>query len=177
VADERKEVDPVAPPEPVDRRTLPKWAWWPATSFLIVLSVYFLSCFHWVLHDNRPAWTTLGGWSMFSGRATRHTQVDAFAEIDGTWIRADLPALFPTRWDSGYRWERGPFRRSKLRMGTLGASLCRRHPDGPTRVRFDEVRWKRVLGTLDQPRKNAKSKTLLEWSCDERFNLPRGRSL
>lgn len=144
---------------------------------LACLSLYFLACFHWALRPDAPRWAALGVWSMFALEQRRHFEVQAFAEIDGDWTPVDLSSFFPYRWESGYRWERNSFRRSKGRMGLLGASLCRRHPDSPTRVRFDEVRWSKRLGSREQPKENAKVSLLREWDCSKRFPLPRGRAL
>lgn len=146
-------------------------------ALLACLSLYFLGCFHWALRADAPRWTALGVWSMFALEQRRHFEIDAYAEIDGAWKPVDLAALFPYRWESGYRWERNSFRRSPTRMRRLGASLCRRHPERPARVRFDEVRWRKRLGSREQPRHDPKVSLLVEWSCSDSVRLPRGRTL
>jgi hypothetical protein len=103
--------------------------------------------------------------------------VEAEAFYDGAWHPFELQELFPFEWESGPRYARNGFYESPGRMKVLGASTCGRFPRPVEKVRFDEVKWRRKLGTVARP-PNAKRKTLLEWTCGSApVALPLGRSL
>ena len=161
-----------------DVRTTPRWARIPVLVILSLVTVYLVVCFHFALREGAPSWSYFGGWKMFTSQDTWHAAVEAEGLIDGAWTEIDLEALFPSKWDSGHRYQRGPFRRSGNRMRTLAASTCHRLDNKPTTVRFYEIKWRRTLGQQEQPRTGKiKKKRLVEWRCGQRLKLPGGRFL
>ena len=161
-----------------DRKTTPK-RWQGRLLFLwYALFVYFLACGHFAMNtDVRPGWTYLGGFHMFTTKRRTNYQVTGDAFIQGRWEPIDLEAMYPTRWESGHRYQRGPFRRSKTRMATLAASTCKRHDKNPQAVRFFQSSWRRQLGTTDQSVRDPKVKNLVTWRCGTPFTLPNGEQL
>ena len=98
-------------------------------------------------------------------------QLDGEAYVNGRWESLSLEEMYPTRWESGHRYQRGPFRRSKIRMRTLAASTCHRDARDPKAVRFIQKRWKRRLGTTDQSIRDPEVKVLLSWDCQTPWPL------
>lgn len=155
---------PTDPGPSRDARTTPGWLRGPALALCLALSVLFFSAFLkckdgvdgvWL---NRYPWVHwMSNWSMFTPRNRWQKAVDIEYLVDGAWHPVDGGAYFPTRWESGFRWDRTSFRDSTFKMTTLGAAFCDRmaaDPGSPSpeRVRFIEVKWKKTLGTTDQAR-------------------------
>jgi hypothetical protein len=114
-------------------------------------------------------------WQMFTIRDPNAAMVVAEARYDDDWEPIDLPALFPSRWGSGYRYSRSSFKKSKRRMSVLAASTCLRLERTPKQVRFIEHRWKKKLGTLE--RRDPTQRLLLTHSCRKKVTLPNGTVL
>ena len=165
-------------PEGFDVRTTPPRLRIPALIGLMLLIVYFVGCYHYALGRDLPRWAWMGTWKMFTTMDTRHSVVEGEAKINGKWEPFDPEELFPYRWESGPRYARRSFRRSKGRMAVLAASTCVRHPDDIQAVRFWELRWKRTVGSYEQPRRNVEKTLLMDWTCGEHtIELPHGRKL
>jgi hypothetical protein len=98
--------------------------------------------------------------------------------IDGAWEPCPLDELFPYRWESGPRYARSNFRSSRQSLSQLGAAACGRlakrgiHAE---RIRFRNVRWKKTLGSAEQPRVGLRIEEPLEWTCGRRARQPAGR--
>ena len=129
-------------PPPRDETTTPPALRLPALGLLVALMMYLGACYHHALSETMPAWSYLGQWSMFTMRETWHTDLGAIVEVGGKQSYADLEALFPSRWDSGPRYVRGPFRSNPQRVATLAQAVCRRSRPYPARVIIGEYRWR-----------------------------------
>ncbi len=174
-----------------DARTTPGWLRLPALALCLGIAFWFGSAIvhqetgedeTWLVDHPHLFW--FARWSMFTYRNRTQVDVDAEVRYDREWQRINLPEFFPARWDSGYRYTRTGFRRSRHKMSVLGAALCDRmeaSPDHerPTEVRFTEVTWRKRLGRVEQPRPdNANVRPLVTWQCDDpRPPLPQGRRL
>ncbi len=142
--------------------------------FLVGLAAYFAVVFQLSL-TQLPKWAAPGVWQMFTLRDPTATLLVADARRGESWEAVDLPALFPTRWDSGYRFSRASFRRSPGRMEVLGASTCLRLPEPAEEVRFTEQRWRRVLGS--NQRRRYTETVIHTHRCGSKVRLPGGRVL
>ena len=162
---------------PRDERTTRGWAQPVGLAFLVVLSIYHLTCFHFALTDKGTPAMWWGTWQMFTtiDKTTQVVEGEAFYE--GEWHAFDPQSLFPFEWESGPRYARAGFYDSAPRVKILAESTCRRFERPIEQVRYRVVTWTRRLGTLDRP-PNAKSRTLVSWTCGEaKLKLPRGRTL
>lgn len=160
-----------------DHSTTPKHLRVPYILAFYVLAVFLVGCFHFSMAEKRPRWSYWGAFHMFTTKSTNNYELGGEAFVNGRWELIDLEQMYPTRWESGHRYQRGPFRRSQLRMRTLAASTCHRHPGNPKGVRFIQKRWKRRLGTTDQSIRDPQVKVLLSWDCSTPWTLPMGRTL
>ena len=113
-------------PQSWDVRTTPPWARVPYLCFLALVTLYLVSCFHFALRERPPKWVWFGYWQMFSLYDRGSADLEAEMLVEGSWKPLDLPEVFPTRWESGYRYSRSSFRRSKGRVRVLAASACQR---------------------------------------------------
>ncbi len=61
-------------------------------------------------------------------------------------------------------------------MKVLAHATCERagHPD---RVRFNVITWRKRLGRVATPTKDAKTKLILDWDCTQAVRLPDGRRI
>lgn len=180
--------DPAEDREPRDARTTPPWARVPVLLALLALLAYEATAYRYALYDGRredvPGWLLRNPyalwpatWQMFTLLDKRHNQIDAQVLREGEWVDIDLEAHFPFRWESGPRYARSSFRQSATRMRTLAQATCRRVDPRPQAVRFLHTRWGKTLGSAEQPREGARTKTILEWDCDDTFRLPRGERI
>lgn len=159
-----------------DVRTTPKWAQIPYLIFLGLVVVYLLSCFHFALRERPPKWVWFGYWQMFSLYDQGSADLEAEGRFGDEWRALDLPTLFPTHWESGYRYSRSSFRRSKGRLRVLAGSTCLRSTPRPSIVRINQVTWKKQLGSFSV-RLDEKRETVLEHRCGTPVNLVGGRRL
>ncbi len=165
---------PPAADEPVDAHTTPPAARWLVLVFLGLAFVYFGGCYRYALGESIPTWAYPGQWSMFTKRESWHHDVIAAAEVDGKPVEVDLLALFPSTWDSGPRYVRGPFRNNPARMRVLAYSICQRMEPKPQRVVVGETRWKARIGVSPSVRANEEKKVTLEFDCGDTVPLPGG---
>jgi len=138
--------------------------------------VYLVSCFHFTLRERPPKWVWFGYWQMFSLYDRGSADLEAEGLFGADWQPLDLPALFPTRWESGYRYSRSSFRRSKGRVRVLAASACVRQVPRPSIVRVYQVSWKKELGSF-LLRVDEKRELFVEHRCGVPVNLAGGRRL
>ena|SRR6185436_9038964 len=166
-----------------DARTTPPPLRWVGLAFLFVLAGYFALCANATLRSfDTPFgrdhyWATwMGSWWMFTYRTKQNTAVELEAERGGQWQPVDAAELFPTRWESGLRFERPYFRMSRNLTGALAQATCRRleRAGKPSdAVRVSEVRWAKTLGSAEQPRnRDLSEKVLLEFRCSDTVPLP-----
>jgi hypothetical protein len=169
-----------------DRRTTPRWLQLPALLFLVLLVAYFGTANRWALDTKgapkwiiqNPAYTWFGGWKMFTDYDPDAARVDAEVMTGGVWQPIDLEALFPTIWESGPRYARTWFRKSPSAMRVLAQSTCGRAASlHPERVRFTVTIWRKRLGELAKPTKDAKTSEILDWDCSKKVPLPKGRRI
>lgn len=160
-----------------DAHTTPRWLQPLQLGGLTLLAAYFLVVFQVSLSDNIPRWAMPGLWQMFTLRDPSGAQVVASARYpgDGAWRPIDLPALFPSRWGSGYRYSRNSFKKSRGRMRVLAASTCVRLEPTPEVVRFVEIRWDKVLGSSE--RRDVRERELIIHRCSKSVRLVGGRIL
>jgi hypothetical protein len=159
-----------------DVRTTPRWAQVPYLMFLGLVVIYLTSCFHFALRERPPKWVWFGYWQMFSLFDRGSADLEAEGLFADQWRPIDLPALFPTRWESGYRYSRSSFRRSKGRMRVLAASTCVRSLPRPEIVRIHQVSWRKQLGSFTV-RLEEKREELVEHRCGVPVILAGGRRL
>lgn len=113
----------------------------------------------------------VGNFHMFTGQSTKHSEpvfqgYFPTADENGPAGWRDLPMAewYPARWESGYRWERPPvYKYDSARVPFLVAA-CQRSGAQSTRIVLDK--WSMKLGTMEQPKKNAKRKLIRTWDCD-----------
>ncbi|MFN7144553.1 MAG: hypothetical protein ACK4YP_12315 [Myxococcota bacterium] len=164
----------MADPHP-DARTTPRALRFPVLALLVALAGYNVWCWQNALGQGEPSLARwFATWQMFTLRDPGHSELAAEAWIGGEWRPVDLEALFPTRWESGPRYARSSFWKSPKRLQVLAGATCGRHPERPTRIRFRSERWKKTLGSHEQPKKKLQTEPLLEWSCDRKPSLPKG---
>jgi hypothetical protein len=149
----------------------------PALLVLASLAAYFVACFvtaWWEFSGTGhiPRWAVLGSWDMFTLGNSHHHDVEAEVEVGGDWRPLDLLTLFPSQWDSGPRYVRGPFRENKLRMSMLAYATCQRSADHPARVRLYDVSWRLTIGQHEQPRENVRRKLSVEFDCSKPSPMP-----
>lgn len=167
-------MNPTARDAPADQRTTPPWLRVPALLLLGLSFAYFGACYRHALGEAMPTWAYPGQWSMFTKKETWHHDVIAAAEVQGKPVEVDLLALFPSTWDSGPRYVRGPFRNNPVRMRILAYSICQRMVPRPTRVVVGESRWKARLGVSPSTRDGEEKKVTLEFDCADNVPLPGG---
>jgi len=174
-----------------DRRTTPRWLQLPGLLLLIALAGYYWTAYRSVYSKTPPRIAVrnpytfwFGTWKMFTMKERYHVTMEAEALVEGQWESFDLDALYPYRWESGYRYSRSVFRRHGPRMRTLANATCGRYADAhgtpPAMLRFHKIKWRKTLGSTKQPRgkKRRESSTLLlEWDCNRGLDLPQGRVL
>ncbi len=171
-----------------DARTTPPPLRWVGLVFLAALAGYFALCANATLKSFATPfgrdhyWATwMGSWWMFTYRTKLNTAVELEAQRGEAWELVDADALYPTRWESGVRFDRPYFRQVPYLTAVLAQSACRRLERAGTpadAVRVNEVRWAKTLGTIEQPRnRELKVKTLLTLPCTQTVPLPEGRRL
>ncbi len=161
----------------VDARTTPPALRGVVLLFLTGAFVYFGCCYVNAFEASLPTWAYAGQWQMFTSRETWHHDVVASAERDGVAVKVDLEDLFPSTWDSGPRYVRGPFRNSPSRMAMLASSICSRMKPAPEVVTLGEVKWKVRFGVSPSDRGTPESKARLEFRCGTHVARPQGRRL
>lgn len=161
----------------VDARTTPPALRPLVLAFLASAFAYFGACYHYATSDTFPEWVYPGQWAMFTFKETWHHDVIAAAEREGQTVTVDLPALFPSTWDSGPRYVRGPFRNNPARMRVLAYSICQRLKPTPDVVTVGEVKWKARFGVSPSVRADPQSQTRLIFTCGSDIPLPGGRRL
>ena len=151
----------------------------PALVLVGLMAAYFVLCTVLEIKDNAGVPSTLGNfracgrWSMFTLKSTWHKELKATALVDGEWIGVDVPALYPTTWESGHRYQRAHFLRRNGASPLVANSICQRLESSPRAVRIYRVRWKRRPGDTQEP-KNPDVTMLTEWSCSRRIPMPGG---
>ena len=169
--------------ENTDIRTTPRLLQLPGMLLLLTLTGYFFLCYTCALGKPKPSWAPRspyalwpGTWQMFTMLDRRHNDLSAQARFPDSeeWESVDLRSVFPTTWESGYRFSRNSFRKSPSRMRVLASSLCTRLSEAPIEVRFEHTRWKKTLGSYTQPKGNAKAKEVIRWTCDRKVKRPGG---
>ena len=113
---------------------------------------------------------------MFSVYSSHSADLEAEILVAETWQSVDLTSLFPTRWESGYRYSRSSFRRSESRMKVLAASVCVRVPVRPELIRIHQTSWKMQPGSFDK-RIEEKREQLVEHRCGTPVQLPGGKRM
>jgi hypothetical protein len=171
-----------------DVRTTPPALRWVGLVFLAVLAGYFALCGNATLRSFATPfgrdhyWATwMGSWWMFTYRTKQNTAVELEAQHGDTWVDVDAESLFPTRWESGLRFERPYFRQVPYLTAVLAQATCRRLERAGTpaeAVRVNEVRWAKTLANGEQPRDHdLQVKALVTLPCTQAIPLPEGRRL
>ena len=172
-------------PPPSDASTTPRWLRAPAILMCAVLAGYFGVAYTYALEKDLPAWLRshpwslwLGTWQMFTYIDPASTVVYAEAQVDGEWQALDLEGLFPYQWESGPRYARTSFRKSRSKMQALGAATCSRlkaqQGIAAERIRFRSERIAKTKGKNPQPKRKLKVEKLLEWTCGPKARMPSG---
>lgn len=152
-----------------DARTTPPGLRIPVLLGLVAWVGYFLACGTAALDTDAADWQVMGRWQMFTVRNDRWSDIRAEGEVAGAWQPIVLPALFPTRSESGYRYE--GFEGSDKRLGVLAAATCGRSADHPAKVRIYAQRHRLQIG---RPATEDHRKDLLTWDCADTVQLPKG---
>jgi hypothetical protein len=113
------------------------------------------------------------GWRMFTLLDTWNTRID-FEGWDGEgWVRLPMERWLPTRWDSGYRWERSAA--DKYALDGFLAVACERSRLAKTRV--VEVRWERTPAEPLQPERRRSANEKAERRCDRPVPTVHGKRI
>lgn len=152
-----------------DRSTTPPALRIPVLILLAAWTCYFGAAYHAGLQKGAPWWLAIARWQMFTLRADGNTHILAEQERDGVWTPLDLPALFPTRWESGYRYD--DTEKSHAALAMLAAAACGRMADPPVRIRLLAEKSRLVPGV---GAKVKGTKELLYWECGGTVRLPAG---
>lgn len=145
---------------------------------LACLVIFFISCFKYGTASYIPKWARIGLWRMFTYKTSNHSDLRAIASFDDGWKEINLRELFPSKWDSGYRFQRAVFWRNKTRMRMLAASTCVRLEGKATELKFYQDYWKIVPGipaSSPESKKNVKEKFNLHWYCGSPVYTPIGK--
>lgn len=148
-------------------------------NILIACSIiFFLCCFKYSTASYIPKWARLGLWRMFTYKSTKHSDLRAVARFNDGWKEINLREIFPSKWDSGYRYQRHVFWRNKARMRMLAATTCVRLNGQADEIKFFQGYWNIKPGIpADSPEDkiNAKEKLNLHWNCNRRIYTPLGK--
>lgn len=159
-----------------DASTAPLWLRPIQLVGLALLAAYYAYAYSQTL-TAPPPWIAFGAWQMFTLNEPNASELRVEILTDVGWEPMDPDALFPSRWDSGYRYARGSFRKSAARLRVLGASTCwryaRAHDARPHQVRFITERWRKVAGSMK--RANVRREEISTFRCGTRVPLPAGR--
>ena len=161
-----------------DASTAPLWLRPLQLGALVGLAAYFVFAYGHSL-TSPPPWIAFGAWQMFTLNEPGGSEMVIDVQVDGEWRALDVDAVLPSRWDSGYRFSRGSFRRSAPRLSVLGASVCWRYERvygvTPDQVRFRELRWRKVVGSM--ARAGLREEEIRRFRCGREVALPRGRTV
>lgn len=115
----------------------------------------------------------LASWDMFSGVGGKHRILEVQGVYGGVPERLDVERLFPTRWESGLRFERSALYHSP-KMRRVAAAICGRAAKAsparaPEAVILSEVSWPRKAGRkAGRPGAKAEREEILTYRCDSR---------
>ena len=113
------------------------------------------------------------GWRMFTLLDKGAFRLD-FQGWDGeAWVRLPMERWLPTRWESGYRWERSD--RDSYTMRAFLAYACER--SGLEKTRVQRVDWERVPGVVLPPHKKERAKDVATRMCGMPAPIVAGRPL
>lgn len=152
-----------------DRSTTPRVLRIPVLILLAAWACYFGAAYHAGLTKGAPWWLAIARWQMFTLRADGNTHIVAEQYRDSAWAPLDLAALFPTRWESGPRYDDTDDSPGALKM--LAAAACGRMADPPQRIRLLAEKSRLVPGVGAKVRG---TKELLNWECGRTVRLPGG---
>lgn len=143
---------------------------------ILFLVVYFLSCFHFAQRNHSPTWSRFGSWQMFTNVSHFHYNLSASALINNQWQEIELEKIFTSKWDSGYRFHRPVFGRTKSRIKILAASICVKL-ETPSRIRLHTEYWPIIPGIPSETKSNIRSKEILDWDCNTPLLTPYGNQV
>ena len=165
------------PLAPTDSRTTPPGQR-PLVLFALASAIAFFAwCYVANFMRGGSDWATLGQWSMFTEADPWHHDLVATAYYGKESAELDLAALFPSQWDSGPRYVRGPFRNDEDRLSVLIYSACQRARPTPTAILIEDERWRALPGRPAEPREGSERRKVLRQSCASDVDLPRGERL
>ena len=162
-----------------DVRELPRWTRPFVFLLLTVVAAYQVEgTMISVAPGKLPGWTRLpyaymAAWDMFSGVGSRHHALVVEAEYGGVREPLDVEALFPTRWESGLRFER-PSLYHTPKFRRVAAAICGRAAAAaparpPEAVVLTDVAWPRRPGRHPgKPGPKAEREELLHYTCGNR---------
>ena len=155
-----------------DASTAPLWLRPLQLGALVGLAAYFVFAYGHSL-TSPPPWIAFGAWQMFTLNEPGGSEMVIDVQVDGEWRALDVDAVLPSRWDSGYRFSRGSFRRSAARLDGDDRAGC---PGvTPDQVRFRELRWRKVVGSM--ARAGLREEEIRRFRCGREVALPRGRTV
>ena len=165
-----------------DARTTPPWLRAPAVGLIGLTALWFALSYGFALGGAQPAWARpwpwvwwFANWEMFTLLDDHASRVGAEAMYDGEWHNIHLEELFPSRWESGPRYDRPAFYNRKDYMAVLGDSTCGRLERKTDRLRFYRVTWKKTPGvaTRREP-KGTNRRYFFDWTCGQPAPRPQG---
>jgi|GEM_PF-5230665 hypothetical protein len=169
-----------------DARTLPFVLQVPAALALLALGGWFALCYRYTLNQQQDAFYREHGafirfsaFQMFTEKSVTQATTELESQgADGAWTLIDMPTLFPAIWDSRYRYEDPAIRASPTHRQILASATCGRlkaRGEAPLAVRLFVVRWRKTVGSVEQPRSRGLSREqLLVWDCSKPAPLPAG---
>lgn len=153
---------------------------WLQLMLLVLFGGYQVLCFTETWRDTRGLPKLLNtnvswpaGWRMFTLLDKGAFRLD-FEGWDGeAWVRLPMERWLPTRWESGYRWERSD--RDATTMRAFLAYACTR--SGLEKVRVRRVDWERTPGLVLVPHKRERVKDVANRRCADPEPKIAGRRL
>lgn len=144
-----------------------------AALFLLLFTTFHLYSFAETITPkyqilNHPVLRTLrwtGLWVMFTYKSGRHKTMTFEAYQNEEWKRLPMEEWYPTKWESGYRWERRPVYASKSRQLPFAHAACER--SGSSAVRIVMYQWRKTVGQKEQPMENPRTTVLNTFRCED----------
>ena len=115
-------------------------------------------------------------WRMFTHKTRYHLSIVYEGRMaGGEWSELPMHEWYPARWESGYRWDRPPVRRTGQIQEQFLHLACQK--SGMDQTRMLTHRWKKRWGKMAQPKRKVEVTMLKTWHCGRPPRTPRGRAL
>ncbi len=151
------------------------------TALIQITIIYFLATFHFALKQSLPEWSIYGNFQMFTFRSLSHVKVRAeivkMLEYEKQIEPVNLEDLFPSKWESGPRYQRASFLSSPTKMRIFAKSICHRSKVHTGEVRIYRDTWPVTAGVHPNEAKSKITEMIMVFQCQQKIRLPNGREL